>query len=130
MSMLIRNEICENLKMCLEKDIQEARILLDDIAIYDINNAPFIVIKQQNTEISSPSSENWKHILGLEIAIITQSKAQSDALLESTLQTLQTFSGIKNITAINVEKIEIATSEAFSVSIELEIIYFTPSYRA
>ncbi|TLD80172.1 hypothetical protein LS68_008110 [Helicobacter sp. MIT 05-5293] len=128
--MLIRNEICENLKMCLEKDIQEARILLDDIAIYDINNAPFIVIKQQNTEISSPSSENWKHILGLEIAIITQSKAQSDALLESTLQTLQTFSGIKNITAINVEKIEIATSEAFSVSIELEIIYFTPSYRA
>ena len=128
--MLIRNEICENLKMCLEQEIKEARILLDDTAIYDTNHAPFIVIRQTNTEISTPSSDSWKHVMELEIQIITLNKSQSDQLLESVLHTLQSFSGIKNITAINVEKSEIATSEVLSVSIELEVIYFTPSYRA
>lgn len=38
--MLVRNEICENLKMCLQEKIPQAQILLDDIIIYDINNAP------------------------------------------------------------------------------------------
>lgn len=128
--MLIRNEICKNLKMTLQGKIPKAQILLDDIAIYDINNAPFIVIKQSNTEISSSTSESWKHNLGLEIEIITQSKAESDMLLESCLHTLETFRGIKNMRGINVEKIQIATSEAFSVSIEFEMMYFTPSYRA
>ncbi|WP_300900886.1 hypothetical protein [Helicobacter typhlonius] len=128
--MLVRNEICENLKMCLQERIPQAQILLDDIIIYDINNAPFIVIKQNNTEISSPTSGNWKHNLGLEVNIITQSKAQGDTLLELSLSVLETFKGVKNITGINVEKIQNATSEALSVNIELEIMYFTPSYKA
>lgn len=76
------------------------------------------------------SSGNWKHNLGLEVNIITQSKAQLDTLLELSLSVLETFKGVKNITGINVEKIQIATSEALSVSIELEIMYFTPSYKA
>ena len=100
--MLIRNEIVENLQQKLQAEISKATFLIDDILILDINKSPFIAT----------------------------SKSKSDELLESILLTLENFSGIKNITAIKVEKSEIATTQAFSVSIELEIIYFTPSFRA
>ena len=122
--MLIRNEICENLKTKLQEELQ-AIILLDDILSYDIARAPFVVIKQKDTSISSPSSDSWKHTLGLECEIITTSKAQSDTLLESLLKSLESFKGVKNITGINVEKVQVATSEAYSVSLEFEMIYFT-----
>ncbi len=128
--MLIRNEIVENLQQKLQAEISKATFLIDDILILDINKSPFIVIRQTDTQISIPSSQSWKHTLGLEIEIIATSKSKSDELLESILLTLENFSGIKNITAIKVEKSEIATTQAFSVSIELEIIYFTPSFRA
>ena len=128
--MLIRNEIVENLQQKIQAEISKATFLIDDILILDINKSPFIVIRQTDTQISIPSSQSWKHTLGLEIEIIATSKSKSDELLESILLTLENFSGIKNITAIKVEKSEIATTQAFSVSIELEIIYFTPSFRA
>lgn len=128
--MLIRNEIVENLQQKLQAEISKATFLIDDILILDINKSPFIVIRQTDTQISIPSSQSWKHTLGLEIEIIATSKSKSDELLESILLTLENFSGIKNITAIKVEKSEIATTQAFSASIELEIIYFTPSFRA
>lgn len=128
--MLIRNEIVENLQQKLQREISQATILIDDILTLDINKSPFIVIRQTDTQISTPSSQSWKHTLGLEIEIIATSKSKSDELLESILLTLENFSGIKNITAIKVEKSEIATTQAFSMSIELEIIYFTPSFRA
>lgn len=127
--MLIRNEICENLKTKLQEELQ-AIVLLDDILSYDIARAPFVVIKQKDTSISSPSSDSWKHTLGLECEIITTSKAKSDELLESLLKSLESFKGVKNITGINVEKVQVATSEAYSVSLEFEMLYFTPSYRA
>lgn len=128
--MLIRNEICINLQERLQREINQATILLDDILTLDIAKAPFIVIKQRDTEINNASSGSWKHNLGLEIEIIATSKASSDGLLESTLNTLESFNGVKNVSAIKIEKNEIATIEAFSTSIELEIIYFTPSYKA
>ena len=127
--MLIRNEICENLKTKFQEELQ-ATILLDDILTYDISHAPFVVIKQNDTNITSPTSDSWKHTLGLECEIITTSKANSDELLESLLKSLESFKGVKNITGINVEKVQVASSEAFSVSLEFEMIYFTPSYRA
>ena len=126
--MLVRNTICENLKAHL-KDLS-ATILLDDILTHDIAKAPFIVIKQKDTAIASPTSDSWKHTMGLEAQIIATSKATSDELLEAVLLKLESFRGIKNITNISVEKVQVATSEAFSISIDFEILYFTPSYRA
>ncbi|WP_304382727.1 hypothetical protein, partial [uncultured Helicobacter sp.] len=102
--MLIRNEIVENLQQKLQAEISKATFLIDDILILDINKSPFIVIRQTDTQISIPSSQSWKHTLGLEIEIIATSKSKSDELLESILLTLENFSGIKNITAIKVEK--------------------------
>ena len=128
--MLKRNEILENLKTKFQEDINDVLILLDDIMTLDVSSLPLIIIKQKDTQIAIPSCYSWKHSMDIEIEIIADNKSSSDILLEKILLSLENFSGIKNVTNINTDKMQITTSEVLNICIGVEIVYFTPSFRA
>ena len=128
--MLKRNEILETLKTKFQEDINDVLVLLDDIMTLDVSSLPLIILKQKDTQISIPSCASWKHSMDIEIEIIADNKSSSDILLENILLSLEGFSGIKNVTNIDTDKIQITASEVFNISIGVEMIYFTPSFRA
>ncbi|WP_120952216.1 hypothetical protein [Helicobacter sp. L8] len=128
--MLKRNEVLLGLQSVLARKIKIPNVIVDDILTLDANKAPFLVIRTTDTQISAPSNDSWKHTMELEFEILAHDKEMADHLLEQVLEELEIFAAHKNPKGIKVEKVEIASTPLYSLVLEMEIIFFTPSFRS
>ncbi|WP_104751325.1 hypothetical protein [Helicobacter salomonis] len=129
--MLRRNEILLALQSALQRKIKIPNVLVDDILTFDVSKAPFLVIRTSETQISAPSNDSWKHVMALEFEILAPSKEMADHLLEQVLEELEIFAAAhKNPKGIRVEKVEIASTPLYSLVLEMEVLFFTPSFRS
>ncbi|GMT38525.1 hypothetical protein [Helicobacter bizzozeronii] len=127
--MLKRNEVLLGLQSVLTRKIKIPNILVDDILTLDASKAPFLVIRTTDTEINATNNDTWKHAMALEFEILAPSKDMADHLLEQVLEELEIFQAHKNPKSIRVEKVEIAATPLYSLVFEMDIIFFTPSFR-
>ncbi|GMB93266.1 hypothetical protein NHP200010_09800 [Helicobacter bizzozeronii] len=129
--MLKRNEVLLGLQSSLARKIKIPNVLVDDILTLDANKAPFLVIRPSNTEIRATNSDTWKHAMSLEFEILAPSKDLADHLLEQVLEELEIFSAAhKDPKGIRVEKVEIAATPLYALILELDMVFFTPSFRS
>ncbi|TLD97666.1 hypothetical protein LS71_002695 [Helicobacter jaachi] len=128
--MLIREEISQKILQNLKNDLPKVKVFLEDIFTIDIQNAPVVIVKTKDAQISHASSQAWKHALEIEIELISTSREAHNELVEKALASLEKLGGVKSVNTISMQKCEIASALAFSSVISMEFIYFTPSFRA
>ncbi|WP_104578082.1 hypothetical protein [Helicobacter felis] len=129
--MLRRNEILLNLQAALARKIPIAKVLVDDIFTMDVKKAPFLVVRPADTEITSTASDTWKHVMSVELEILAPNKDIVDQILEEVLLELEVFQAAsKMVKGVKMDKVEIATTPLFSLTLEMDILFFTPSYRS
>lgn len=127
--MLKRNELLMGLQTALARKIQIPNIVIDDIFTYDVRKGPFLVIKTTDTEIQTTNADTWKHTMAVEFEILAPNKETADHLLEELLAELEVFAAQKQPKGIKVEKLEVSSTPLYALALEMDFVFFTPSFR-
>ncbi|WP_104740709.1 hypothetical protein [Helicobacter bizzozeronii] len=107
-----------------------AKVIVDDILALQVENAPFVILRTTDTHIHS-TLDAWRHTMEIECEILAKTKAQADTLLEIILHALEVFGGVaKKVKGLKVQKVEVASTPLYSLLIELEMMFSTPSFKA
>ncbi|WP_104682613.1 hypothetical protein [Helicobacter felis] len=127
--MLRRNELLCALQAQLQAKIP-AKVVLDDVLTLDVKKSPFLVLRTTETEIIPTASDTWKHCMSVELEIMGGGKGVVEQLFEEVLLQLEVFSANKLVKGVKTEKIEIAATPLYSLVLEFDLLFFTPSYRS